>query len=487
MRESRACRIAWIVIIAAAAVGSDLEAAPPGPGANVLASRLGLEPTGDGDDIAYWGSFLPEGGAAGDRLHAFSLGTRLCNIGAVAAQFEATHVGPGAGRHPVIAQQLYRLVDGRLEQVGLGWAAHLFCALNEAGCGDCDPTACSTLGAGCGSSEVSTIVAAPPALGPRTQIDPWPAHGSPTHAAQHPAPSTEGQNGFVAGRLRVRQDVIEAGGRFFAEQVVVTHDEAPEDRLDNASWREVVVTPDGMAGAQPGAASVHVGQPAIFAWKDAHPELVLTPVDVPGDGRLYLASLARDRGDGTWAYEYAIYNLNCRRGVGAASVPVGTAVTVLSTGFHDVDYHSGDGVGGLTQGGTDWAERRCRRAVAWSTDPPATDANANALRWGTMYNFSFIADAAPGSGTVNIGLWAAGDPGDPAAVLAAAVVPAGAGPSCPADTDDSGAVDVDDLVNVIFDWQTDGCGHGGEVDGSGTVDVDDLVQVILSWGACGEG
>ncbi|MHC4991504.1 MAG: right-handed parallel beta-helix repeat-containing protein [Planctomycetota bacterium] len=56
--------------------------------------------------------------------------------------------------------------------------------------------------------------------------------------------------------------------------------------------------------------------------------------------------------------------------------------------------------------------------------------------------------------------------------------------ACPADTDGSGAVDTDDLINVIFDWGTDGTEHGGDIDGSGLVDVDDLTLVILAWGEC---
>jgi hypothetical protein len=57
---------------------------------------------------------------------------------------------------------------------------------------------------------------------------------------------------------------------------------------------------------------------------------------------------------------------------------------------------------------------------------------------------------------------------------------------CEGDTNGSGTVDVDDLINVILDWGTDGSEHGGDVNGSGTVDVDDLVLVILRWGPCEE-
>jgi hypothetical protein len=57
---------------------------------------------------------------------------------------------------------------------------------------------------------------------------------------------------------------------------------------------------------------------------------------------------------------------------------------------------------------------------------------------------------------------------------------------CTGDTNASGYVDVDDLVNVILSW--DCMGDPGECPGDvnfdGVVDVDDLLLVILSWGPC---
>ena len=43
---------------------------------------------------------------------------------------------------------------------------------------------------------------------------------------------------------------------------------------------------------------------------------------------------------------------------------------------------------------------------------------------------------------------------------------------------------VQDLVNVILDWGSDGSANGGDVDASGLVDVNDLVTVIVGWGRC---
>lgn len=57
---------------------------------------------------------------------------------------------------------------------------------------------------------------------------------------------------------------------------------------------------------------------------------------------------------------------------------------------------------------------------------------------------------------------------------------------CPADTDDSGSVDVLDLLAVINGWGP--CPAKGpcpgDIDGCGVVDVQDLLAVISEWGPC---
>ncbi|MHC5005287.1 MAG: hypothetical protein ACYTJ0_19465 [Planctomycetota bacterium] len=53
---------------------------------------------------------------------------------------------------------------------------------------------------------------------------------------------------------------------------------------------------------------------------------------------------------------------------------------------------------------------------------------------------------------------------------------------CTADTNLDGAVDVDDLVDVILAWG--GSDPAADVDDDGDVDVDDIVAVILAWGPC---
>ena len=57
-------------------------------------------------------------------------------------------------------------------------------------------------------------------------------------------------------------------------------------------------------------------------------------------------------------------------------------------------------------------------------------------------------------------------------------------PMCPGDANQSGAVDIDDLVLVITSWGQTGAHVPADVTHNGVVDIDDLVQVITAWGAC---
>ncbi|MCI0364070.1 MAG: hypothetical protein L0219_09335 [Phycisphaerales bacterium] len=75
------------------------------------------------------------------------------------------------------------------------------------------------------------------------------------------------------------------------------------------------------------------------------------------------------------------------------------------------------------------------------------------------------------------GSWSAAD-GDMAFELFAA-------PSakCPADFNQSGTVDITDLLIVISNWGTTGK-SGGDANGDGLVDIGDLLAVIGAWGPC---
>jgi len=190
--------------------------------------------------------------------------------------------------------------------------------------------------------------------------------------------------------------------RYFAEAQYVTQDDAAAGNdNNNASYRELTVTGSGTAWTF----SLTAGQttqrekPAILAWQAIDPTVQVQNIDT--DGRLILAWKVTEVTPGTWHYEYALHNLNSERGVQKFALPVGGAM-LSNLGFHDVDYHSGDGVANVNTDGTDWSVSNTAGTLAWESQTFAVNQNANALRWGTLYNFRFDANVPPTSGSITL-------------------------------------------------------------------------------------
>src|SRR5207302_11456791 len=57
-----------------------------------------------------------------------------------------------------------------------------------------------------------------------------------------------------------------------------------------------------------------------------------------------------------------------------------------------------------------WTSSISGGVITFATQTYATNVNANALRWGTLYNFRFDANAAPTTGAATLGLFKPGSP-----------------------------------------------------------------------------
>jgi hypothetical protein len=418
----------------------------------------------------------------------FSFATYSCNIGNQGVTWVSS-----TNMHPVVGQNMFKYKNSggyaRFEQVGQSWLKHTFLALTDSLCCTCNGQGGSVLGTGCADPYTAGRNASQGDAGPKWQVNA--SNGVFTYPPANPAWS-----GSTARRLKCKVVDLEstAGGaganvRFFGECQYVTQDDATAgNKNNNASYREVSMNGSGTAWSIANLASTQREKPGIRAWKAIDSSVTETDINVAGDGLFIVSSKATSLGGGIYHYEFAVQNLNSDRSGGSFSVPLpaDANLSVTNIGFHDVDYHSGDGIGGVNFSGVDWPGVVSASAVTWSTENFNANANANALRWGTLYNFRFDVNLPPGNGLATIDFFK--NTPLPNTVSGLAVVPQ---PDCNgnnvADATDIATATSQDLNgNLIPDEcevPVDPC-HEADLNASNTIDIDDLVIVITNWGPC---
>ena len=183
---------------------------------------------------------------------------------------------------------------------------------------------------------------------------------------------------------------------------------------NNVSYRRFNVTgTTGPFSFSPAAATVRV-KSAVNAWTGA--TLVDFSPDPGNDGVGTVAYKVTNTSPGMWHYEYAIYNQNLDRAIQSFSVPTGATsrVSFLNVGFHAPPQHPGwtaDGtVGNTGYSSTPWTLTQTSSALTWSSETFAQNPNANAIRWGTMYNFRFDSNRPPQPANATIGFFKTGAP-----------------------------------------------------------------------------
>jgi hypothetical protein len=147
-------------------------------------------------------------------------------------------------------------------------------------------------------------------------------------------------------------------------------------------------------------------QPAIMAWTGA--TVTQYEPDPGNDGIFFVGYKVTGPNNGVWHYEYAIYNQNLDRGIQYFEVVSGANPHPVfsNIGFHAPPQHPGfahDGtVGDAGYSSTPWDVAQSLEVVSWSTETFAQNPNANAIRFGTLYNFRFDANEPPSLQTATI-------------------------------------------------------------------------------------
>ncbi len=391
---------------------------------------------------------------------ALAVATTSCNVG---DEF-LFWVPQPSNQHPVIAQNMYRLLNDRFEQIGQAWVKHGFVAVNNGICGVCDGQVGNVLGVGC-SDPYGTNINQGPILGARVDINPVTGFFVGTATNNH---SGHSHSPIAHGLQVAHTDLGVAGARYFVEGHYVTADDAAAGNgNNNASYREVSVTSSGFnqwsfANLGPTVQQV----PAIFAWGGA---TFTTIDDWPVEGRLIVASKAWELGGGQHRYEYAVYNMSSERGVRSLSLPLGGAA-VSNVGSHAAPNHSEGYLDDPVN--TPWVSYVDSGDLNWSSQTYAENTRANAIRWGTLHNFWLDANAPPVESIAVMQRYKPGEGGD--VVLANVIGPAPGDCNHNTVADDS-ELAADPLLDCNGDGFLDECQlSGSDCDSSGILDECEL-------------
>ncbi len=446
----------------------------------------------------------------------------------------------GTSKHPYIVTNIYRLnTEGRLEQLAASWVKHGWYAASTSqgitgavgsatgaepcGTGVCPSGAAfnSQLGSNCADTYNSGHNSDRQYLGPRSEVSSRGTAVAPgfnirgsyldamntgnaavapmfgdslslTPATHTDALRTYGGTGTgQANKLATikKTDVTTAAlgpnGRVYMEAYYVVNGD--QNKLNNVAWRGFTstYTTGSLTAANLNFASRHNFGPVMFQWGDQQQQA--TPTD---DGAAYVSSRVVNNPDGTFRYEYNVYNLDLDRGIEGLVVALPTAANATAVNFRqprimDPGFDAQAWVGSVSPDGN--AVTYSVPAVApntmnWSKPAtPGTPAKANSLRWGNMYTFWFTSDLPPRTnGQINMILGGTG-------TVAGGLLATASVPRAVADIENGGdgIVDSNDFVAFINAFMAGDPAAdvmaGGTPGSDGSVDGNDFIGFINSY------
>jgi len=240
--------------------------------------------------------------------------------------------------------------------------------------------------------------------------------GSPS-PADHTGHTHTGTSHRVTVAMSGLDTTQNPGATYFAEgQYVTPHEYAwcqanpgQCNMYNNVSYRQFSVSGTTHFTFSPVGSTVQKN-PAIFAWTGATINKI--EPDAGNDGIAFVGYRVTNPSTGIWHYEYAIYNENLDRAIQSFAVPTGRRIRNI--GFHAPPQEPGwanDGtVGNTGYSSTPWTSVVTGGSLTWSCETLAQNPNANAIRWGTLYNFRFDSNRPPQAEFAVIGFFKTGVP-----------------------------------------------------------------------------
>lgn len=354
-------------------------------------------------------------------ISGFAMQTTSCNSGTDNIWWYA----PMDERHPVILQNMFRIRNGRLEQIGEAYLKHGFLATNtnDSTCGvGQHPGTGSLLGPGLTDTYGAGNNGDRYYLGPKTEVNPltgeWEHMGSLFDVGMPPS-APDGQrswtNSQISANLQPHQNRLEvrdqelinqpAGTTFFYEAIYIN----PRQRATvNDPWNYDInlynqlgvkrVTPSWNAGTNRFTFTEHdsgvnkVAKLMVDHYVSQVGGAAAAGIAQPQtEGDVWVAVNPINEGGGIYRYEVSVYNLNSDRQIGRVTVPIMPGLTVTDIGFRDIDLNAAN----------DWTGTYADCKIEWVT-PGA--GNTNAILYGRNYNFFFRANIAPQTNIMNLGL-----------------------------------------------------------------------------------
>lgn len=322
-------------------------------------------------------------GSGGGSTFAYALGTTSCNLGTQVLVWIAN-----TPQHPVISQNVFRIKNDRFEHIGQAWLKHGFTALQGSVCStSCVPNPNgNALGLNCSDPYSSGLNGQQGGLGPKFEVN----AATGTFPYPFTSPSIPGT---IGRRLQLAAADIDPSLNTGAVYIGEGHYIHPDDAAvgndnNNASYRRVQFAAGTLSMSFVG--TTQRTKPGVVAWQDIDPTVQITNIDIPNDGRMILAQKNVNLGGGLTRYEFALHNLSSDRCAAGFTVNLNAGSPPTNLYFHDVPYHSGEPFDG-----TDWFAHAYSSSVEFRCPQTfAQNPNANALRWGTTYTFSFVSASA---------------------------------------------------------------------------------------------
>lgn len=302
-------------------------------------------------------------------------------------KFSGTFPPYNTDQHPYLVWNMYRVVDDRLEQIGVSGIKHAFLTINFNCTIDCGSGGVSggnghILWPGCEDVYGVGNNDSPGDIGPRGEVNPRTGVFNSTgsffdqdgNGSQDNSSSAVGEN-----RMQVlRQDLQTAGASYFFESWYVIRDDS--NIFNSMGYRQITPTNNsGNSWSYPfgGFAT----GPVIDQWvpPGTNPNTGSQTVLIENQqlGHFKLAVKTQDLGNGDWRYTYMLMNFDVDHGITGLNIPViGGNITDII--FHDPDQDAAN----------DWAATSGASGFAFNAP------GAEEMDWGTGYTFSFVVQGA---------------------------------------------------------------------------------------------